>query len=132
MSAKTGERIERVTKRFFREKYEEIRTDFGGFGRSLAWAPDGDRIAFIAKHHDANYLLEVNILTEELTQYFELDFDNVTSPDYDGSGERIVFSGLKEGQADLYVIELLTGEVDRLTLTHLTIRIHHGIRSLAK
>ncbi|GEM_PF-563186 len=115
MSAKTGERIERITKRFFREKYEEIRTDFGGFGRSLAWAPDGDRIAFIAKHHDANYLLEVNIVTEELTQYFELDFDNVTSPDYDGSGERIIFSALKEGQTDLYVIELLTGEVDRLT-----------------
>ncbi len=115
MSAKTGERIERVTKRFFREKYEEIRTDFGGFGRSLAWAPDGDRIAFIAKHHDANYLLEVNILTGELTQYFELDFDNVISPDYDGSGERIIFSALKEGQSDLYIIELLTGEVDRLT-----------------
>ena len=115
MSAKTGERIERVTKRFFREKYEEIRTDFGGFGRSLAWAPDGDRIAFIAKHHDANYLLEVNILTGELTQYFELDFDNVISPDYDGSGERIIFSALKEGQSDLYIIEVLTGEVDRLT-----------------
>jgi len=115
MSAKTGERIERVTKRFFREKYEEIRTDFGGFGRSLAWAPDGDRIAFIAKHHDANYLLEVNILTGELIQYLELDFDNVTSPDYDGSGERIVFSALKEGQTDLYVVKLLTGEVDRLT-----------------
>ena len=115
MSAKTGERIERVTKRFFREKYEEIRTDFGGFGRSLAWAPDGDKIAFIAKHHDANYLFEVNILTGELTQYLELDFDNVTSPDYDGSGERIVFSALKEGQTDLYVVELLTGEVDRLT-----------------
>ena len=115
MSAKTGERIDRVTKRFFREKYEEIRTDFSGFGRSLTWAPDGDRIAFVAKHHDANYLLEVNILTEELTQYFRLDYDNISSPDYDGSGERIVFSALKEGQTDLYSIELLTGEIDRLT-----------------
>ena len=115
MSAKTGERIERVTKRFFREKYEEIRTDFSGFGRSLAWAPDGDRIAFVAKHHDANYLLEVNILTEELTHYFRLDYDNISSPDYDGSGERIVFSALKEGQTDLYSIELLTGDIDRLT-----------------
>ena len=115
MSAKTGERIDRVTKRFFREKYEEIRTDFSGFGRSLAWAPDGDRIAFVAKHHDANYLLEVNILTEELTQYFRLDYDNISSPDYDGSGEQIVFSALKEGQTDLYSIELLTGEINRLT-----------------
>ena len=115
MSAKTGERIKRVTKRLFREKYEEIRTDFGGFGRSLAWAPDGDKIAFIAKYHDANYLLEVNILTEELTQYFELDFDNATSPDYDGSGERIIFAALKDGQTDLYIIELLTGEIRRLT-----------------
>ena len=115
MSAKTGERIKRVTKRLFREKYEEIRTDFGGFGRSLTWAPDGDRIAFVAKYHDANYLLEVNILTGELTQYFELDFDNATSPDYDGSGERIIFSALKDGQTDLYIIELLTGEIRRLT-----------------
>ena len=115
MSAKTGERIDRVTKRFFREKYEEIRTDFSGFGRSLTWAPDGDRIAFVAKHHDANYLLEVNILTEELTQYFRLDYDNISSPDYDGSGEQIVFSALKAGQTDLYSIELLTGEINRLT-----------------
>ena len=115
MSAKTGERIKRVTKRLFREKYEEIRTDFSGFGRSLAWAPDGDRIAFVAKYHDANYLIEVNILTGELTQYFELDYDNVASPDYDGSGERIIFSALKEGQTDLYIIKLLTGEIDRLT-----------------
>lgn len=115
MSAKTGERIKRITKQFFREKYEEIRTDFGGFGRSLTWAPDGDRIAFVAKYHDANYLLEVNILTGELTQYFELDFDNATSPDYDGSGERIIFAALKDGQTDLYIIELLTGEIRRLT-----------------
>ena len=115
MSAKTGERIKRVTKRLFRDKYEEIRTDFGGFGRSLAWAPDGDKIAFIAKYHNANYLLEVNILTGELTQYFELDFDNATSPDYDGSGERIIFSALKDGQTDLYIMELLTGEIRRLT-----------------
>lgn len=120
MSAKTGEPLHRITKKFFRSKYEEIRTDFSGFGRSLAWAPDGDRIAFVAKHHHANYLIEVDILTREITHYFKLayenvEFDNISSPDYDGDGERIVFSALKEGQTDLFVITLSTGEVTPLT-----------------
>lgn len=120
MSAKTGERLHRITRKFFRNKYEEIRTDFSGFGRSLAWAPDGDRIAFVAKHHHANYLIEVDILTREITHYFKLDyenveFDNIASPDYDGNGERIVFSALKEGQTDLFIIHLSTGEITPLT-----------------
>lgn len=115
MSAKTGERLERITKRFFRNKYEEIRTDSSGFDRSLAWAPDGDHIAFIGKHHDANYLFEVNILTHKLTHYVELDFDAVASPNYDGIGKHIVFSALKEGQTDLYTIDLETETIDRLT-----------------
>ncbi len=120
MSAKTGERLHRITKKFFRSKYEEIRTDFSGFGRSLAWAPDGDRIAFVAKHHHANYLIEVNILTQEMTHYFKLAyenvaFDSISSPDYDGAGERIVFSALKEGQTDLFIIDLATGAVAPLT-----------------
>ena len=106
MSAKTGEPLERITKRFFRNKYEEIRTDSGGSDRSLAWSPNGNHIAFIGKHHDANYLVEVNILTHKLRHYVELDFDAANSPNYDSSGKRIVFSALKEGQTDLYTLDL--------------------------
>ncbi|MDE0085691.1 MAG: BamA/TamA family outer membrane protein [Candidatus Poribacteria bacterium] len=115
MSAKTGQKLDRITKRYFREKYEEIRTDSSGFDQSLAWAPDGDHIVFIGKHHDNNYLLEVNILTHKLTHYVKLDFDNATSPNYDSAGKRIVFSALKEGQTDLYIIELETETISQLT-----------------
>ncbi|MCE2402398.1 PD40 domain-containing protein [Candidatus Poribacteria bacterium] len=115
MSAKTGQRLDRITKRLFRNKYEEIRTDSSGFDQSLAWAPDGDHIAFIGKHHNANYLFEVNILTHKLTHYTKLDFDAATSPNYDRSGKQIVFSALKEGQTDLYIIDLETETIDRLT-----------------
>lgn len=116
MSAKTGEKLERITKRFFRNKYEEIRTDSSGYDQSLAWSPDGDHIAFIGKHRDANYLIEVNILTHKLTHYILLDYDNVNSPNYDNSGKRIVFSALKEGQTDLYILELETEAISRLTI----------------
>ena len=116
MSAKSGEKLDRITKRFFRNKYEEIRTDSSGYDQSLAWAPDGDHIAFIGKHRDANYLIEVNILTHKLTHYILLDYDNVNSPNYDKSGKRIVFSALKEGQTDLYILELETEAINRLTI----------------
>ena len=116
MSANTGEKLDRITKRFFRNKYEEIKTDSSGYDQSLAWSPDGDHIAFIGKHRDANYLIEVNILTHKLTHYILLDYDNVNSPNYDSSGKRIVFSALKEGQTDLYILELETEAISRLTI----------------
>ena len=115
MSAKTGEKLDRITKRFFRNKYEEIRTDVSGFDQSLTWSPDGDHIVFIGKHHKANYLFEVNVLTHKLTHYIKLNFDTVTSPNYDGTGERVVFSALKEGQTDLYTLDLETETINRLT-----------------
>ena len=115
MSAKTGEKLDRITKRFFRNKYEEIRTDSSGYDQSLAWSPDGDHITFIGKHRDANYLFEVNILTHKLTHRILLDYDNANSLNYDSSGKRIVFSALKEGQTDLYIIELDSEKINRLT-----------------
>ncbi len=115
MSSKTGKKLDRITKRFFRNKYEEIRADSSGFDRSLAWAPNGDHIAFIGKHHDANYLFEINILTHKLTHYVKLDYDSANSPSYNGAGDRIVFTALKEGQTDLYIIDLDTESISRLT-----------------
>ena len=114
MSAKTGEKIDRISKRFFGSRYEEIRSD----GRALAWSPDGDRIAFIGKHRGSDYFLEINILNKRLTHRIKLGFDLASSPSYDGSGERVVFSAMKETQADLYILECATGEITRLTNDH--------------
>lgn len=110
-SAKDGSRLERISKDFFGSKYEEIRSD----GSGLAWSPDGDRIAFIAKHRESEYLLEVNIISKQLERRIKLNFDAAGSPSYDGSGERIVFSALSRGQTDLFIINLATEELTRLT-----------------
>lgn len=114
MSAKTGEKIDRISKRFFGSKYEDIRSD----GRGLAWSPDGDRIAFIGKHRGSDYFLEINILNKRLTHRIKLDFDVASSPSYDGSGEKVVFSAMKNTQADLYILECATGEITPLTNDH--------------
>ena len=111
MSAKTGKRLFRISKRFFGNKYEDLRTQ----GSGLAWSPDGDCIAFIAKYRGSDYLLEINIITKKLQRRLKLDFDAAHSPSYDGSGDRIVFATLSGGQADLFIVELMTGEITRLT-----------------
>ena len=111
VSARSGTRLERISKDFFGSKYEEIRSD----GSGLAWSPDGDCIAFIAKHRESEYLLEVNIISKQLERRIKLDFDAAGSPSYDGSGERIVFSALSMGQTDLFIINLATEELTRLT-----------------
>ena len=110
-SAKDGSRLERISKDFFGSKYEEIRSD----GSGLAWSPDGDRIAFIAKYRESEYLLEVNIISKRLERRIKLDLDAAGSPSYDGSGERIAFSALSGGQTDLFIINLATEELIRLT-----------------
>ena len=110
-SARDGSRLDRISKDFFGSKYEEIRSD----GSGLAWSPDGDRIAFIAKYRESEYLLEVNIISKRLERRIKLDFDAAGSPSYDGSGERVVFSALSGGQTDLFIINLATEELIRLT-----------------
>ena len=111
MSAKTGKRLDRISKRFFGSKYEDLRME----GSGIAWSPDGDCILCIAKHHGTDYLLEIDIITKKLKRRLKLDFDAAYSPSYDGTGDRIVCAALNDGQADLYIIELVTGEITRLT-----------------
>jgi Tol biopolymer transport system component len=111
VSARDGRRLERISKDFFGSEYEEIRSD----GSGLAWSPDGDRIAFIAKHRESEYLLEVNVVSKQLERRIKLNFDAAGSPSYDGSGEQIVFSALSRGRTDLYIINLATEELTRLT-----------------
>ncbi|MCZ6681024.1 MAG: BamA/TamA family outer membrane protein [Candidatus Poribacteria bacterium] len=115
MSARDGSRVDRISKRFFRSKYEEIRADLSGTDNGLDWSPDGDRIAFITKYRGSDYLLDVNIITKKLAHRIKLDFEAAHSPSYDGSGERIIFSALKNGQTDLYIISLATEDITRLT-----------------
>ena len=111
VSAKDGKRMFRISKRFFRRKYEDIRSD----GHALSWSPDGNKISFFANYRDEMYILIVNVITRELETRIRLEFDSVQSPCYDPTGEKIVFSALKNGQTDLFILDLIKQQIDYLT-----------------
>ncbi|HIC17343.1 TPA: hypothetical protein EYO77_04440 [Candidatus Poribacteria bacterium] len=111
VSAKTGKRLFRVSKRFFQNEYEDILTN----GNGLAWSPDGDRIAFLARYRKSIHLLEIDILAEEIRTRIKLKYDAAYSPTYHPNGERIAFAALDNNQMDLFTINLEDRKIERVT-----------------
>lgn len=90
--------------------------EFHYFRANLSWFPDGKRLAFAAKtaSGDRIHVLDVDrrkivrsIAPAGMSAVYELD----VSPD----GERIVFAGQRGMRCDLFLMDLATEEITRLT-----------------
>ena len=83
---------------------------------SLDVSSDGRRLVFSAKRNGRDHLyiygLDVSAVLQRLTF---VDLASITSPSWSPDAERVVFSGADRGGiADLYVVEVATGELTRL------------------
>ena len=110
--ARTGRIIRQVSKK---QRAGHI-DDFAFVESAGTWAPRSDRFAYVGVSKGRNILLINDVQRGKTVAEYALPgveaFDNPTwSPD----GERIVVSGLVEGQVDLYEFTLATGAVRRLT-----------------
>ena len=102
ISAKDGRLMERISKKFYRDEYEHIRSE----GSGIAWSPDGDKLAFIAKYKKREYLFVLNIITEKIQHKIPLPFDVSYSPTWAPDNNRIAFVALKDGKTDIYLLSL--------------------------
>ncbi|HEY1025371.1 MAG TPA: basic secretory protein-like protein [Sphingobacteriaceae bacterium] len=110
--AKTGKILRKLTSKTTNTHIDE----FSFIESAGAWSPDSKRFAFSAFSGGRNKLLVVdvesgrNIFTEAMGQVEE--FSNVS---WSPNGDDLVFTGLKEGQSDLYLYSLKTKKVTQLT-----------------
>ncbi len=80
------------------------------------WSPDSKQFAFVAFSKGKNKLLIVDVFDEKLVKEFLIPGVPAFSyPSWSPDGESIVVSGLVEGTSDLYLYNLKTEKVKKLT-----------------
>ncbi len=81
----------------------------------ISWSPDGKQVCFASKagRNDAVNILDV--ARKELTRQIEFDMDGVFNPTWSRDGEKIAFVGMRDGQSDLFVYDLPSNELSRVT-----------------
>src|SRR3954462_8384283 len=120
MSTKDGKIIRNLTSCFNQNHgYEYIATP-GGFRNNavswMSWAPAGDRIAYFARTEKNKTLILQNVVTKKIETRIELKtVDGPESPDISPDGKTIAFAGLRNVVADIFTIDLQSGEIKDIT-----------------
>jgi hypothetical protein len=115
LSARDGTVIKNLTKGYT-GKFENITQseDFVA-GRSIDFDPRGDTIAFFARKGKRRSLYLASVLTGDILKRLDLGLDQAQSPCLLPDGKGALVSGLKEGIADIYHVDLDTGATRNLT-----------------
>jgi hypothetical protein len=120
LSTKDGKVIRNLTGGFNTGfGYEYIATPGGFRGNAvpwMSWAPAGDRIAYFARKEKQKTLILQNVVNKKVEKRIDMKtVDMPESPDISPDGKKIAFAALRNAIADIFVIDLDTGNVENVT-----------------
>ncbi len=84
-------------------------------GRSIGFDPKGDAVAFFARAGKHRSLYLVSVLDSSVVKSVSVPLDQATAPSILPDGKRVVFSALKDGISDIYILDTDTGQFQNLT-----------------
>lgn len=95
---------------------------FGGFFESfhpfrsgICWSPDGKQLAFVTLHKGRDEIRIVDVDKKKLVKKIQLPLGSISSPDWSKDGKNIVFSAIIDGLSDLFIYNIETDSLKRLT-----------------
>jgi hypothetical protein len=82
----------------------------------IGWAPKGDRLAYFVRTAKERTLILQNVITREIEQRIPMKtVDEPESPSFSHDGGSIVFSAMRGGIGDIFVVDLATGQITNVT-----------------
>jgi hypothetical protein len=84
-------------------------------GRSLAFDPHGEFVAFFGRKGKRRSLFLVSVVTGKILKRIKLDLDQAQSPAILPDGKHILLTAIKDGVEDIYLLDVDTGHCDNLT-----------------
>jgi Tol biopolymer transport system component len=84
-------------------------------GRDIAFAPNGDQVAFFVKKERGRNLVLVNTLTAAIERSVPMQVEQQLSPSYSPDGRSIAFAAFLGNQPDLFIYDLASGSVTNVT-----------------
>jgi len=119
MSASDGAIIRHLTRGFDQSSGFEYLATPGGRWNSvpwMSWSPNGDHLAYFVRTEKDRSLIVQNVVTGKIEVRIALTtVDAPESPDFSPDSTRIAFSGMRNGQADIFTVDLGTKAVVNLT-----------------
>jgi Tol biopolymer transport system component len=116
LSARDGSVIGNLTSGYT-TRYEDIALNFSAraLGRSIAFDPEGDSVAFFARTGKGRSLFLVSVLNGKIKRRYPVGLDEVMSPSFLPDGRHVLFSALREGVSDIWLLDLDSGDYRDLT-----------------
>jgi len=112
ISAVDGQVIKRLLKSSRSADFESLHSYVSG----MSFSPDGEQLVFVSKSHGKDYLRILDIDRKKVTKKLNWGFSSIVNPNWGGPDSNlIVFTGLKDSKNDLYMVNIETEELTRLT-----------------
>ncbi len=105
--------------RGYPDQYEYIIAQFlttgPVMGRDVAFAPNGDRVAFFVKKERGRELFLINALSGRIERTVPMKVEQQLNPTFSPDGRKIAFHGFSGNHADIFIYDLDTEEITNLT-----------------
>jgi hypothetical protein len=116
LSARDGSVLRNLTAGLTGKKFESLsfNDDFVA-GRTLAFDPGGDHVAFFARKGKRRSLFLVSVLDGSVRREIPIHQDQAQAPCLLPGGQKALFAALKDGVSDIWMVDLESGETRNLT-----------------